>query len=88
MSELLVKIVTLQGIFLEEEASMVTFPAWDGEVGIMPAHIPFIFELADGLVRFYKESEVIKEVKIQGGFARIYEDAVSIVTNHAADNVI
>lgn len=82
MPELLVKIVTLKEVCLDEEAAMATLPAWDGEVGIMPMHIPFIFKLREGTVKLYKEDGSIKkEVQVQGGFASIYEDSISIVTN-------
>lgn len=82
MAELLIKIVTLQGVSLEEEAAMITLPAWDGEVGILPMHVPFIFKLHPGVVKLYKENgDISFEIKIEGGFARVYENSVSIVTN-------
>ena len=85
MPELLVKIVTLKGPQLEEDAYMVTLPAWDGEVGILPAHIPYIFKLRDGTVKLYKENDHIKrEIQIQGGFARVCDNSVNIVTNSVA----
>jgi F-type H+-transporting ATPase subunit epsilon len=83
MSELLVRIVTAKGVILEEEAQMATLPALDGEVGILPEHIPSIFELTEGCVRVHKAGESVKEIEINGGFARVYENSVSIVTTVA-----
>lgn len=82
MAELVIKIVTLQGVSLEEEVAMITLPAWDGEVGLLPMHASFIFKLHPGVVKLYKENgSVAREIQIEGGFARVYENSVSIVTN-------
>jgi F-type H+-transporting ATPase subunit epsilon len=78
---LVVRIVTTKGIILEEEAHLATLPAFDGEVGILPDHIPFIFQLVSGYVRIHKSGHGVKEIEINGGFARVYENSVSVATN-------
>ena len=79
-----VKIATLEGVFIEKEVPMAILPAFDGEVGIMASHIPFIFKLGNGLVKLYDTETRSKEkIFIFGGFSQIYEDKIDIVTDKA-----
>ena len=78
------KIATLHGIFLEKPAQMVIIPAFDGEVGILPSHIPCVFKLESGLIKLYDTQSVAKEkIFIFGGFAKISGDQLDIVTDKA-----
>jgi F-type H+-transporting ATPase subunit epsilon len=78
------KIATLQGIFLEKPVQMAIIPAFDGEVGILPSHIPCVFKLESGLIKLYDIQSSSKEkIFIFGGFAKISEERLDVVTDKA-----
>ena len=80
--QVFVNIATLQGIIITKEVYMAIIPAFDGEVGIMAAHIPFIFKLNNGLVKLYDtETHAKEKIFIFGGFAQVYQDKIDIVTD-------
>ena len=56
-----IKIATLEGVFIEKKVPMAILPAFDGEVGIMASHLPFIFKLGNGLVKLYETESRAKE---------------------------
>ena len=79
-----VKIVTLDGIFMEQEVPMVVLPAIDGEVGIMASHVPYVFKLSSGLVKLYDTDTHCKDkIFIFGGFAEVYENKIEVLTDKA-----
>jgi len=77
-------IATLNGIFIEKEVDMAILPAFDGEVGIMTSHVPFVFKMGNGLVKFYEKDKAIDEqIFIYGGFSQVHKDKIEIVTDKA-----
>ena len=77
-----VKIATLDGIFVEKEVYMAILPAFDGDVGIMASHLPFIFKLGNGLIQLYDNATKSKEkIFIYGGFSQVHKNKVDIVTD-------
>ena len=80
--QVLIKIATLQGLFIEQEIYMALIPTTDGEVGIMAEHAPFIFKLDNGIVQLFESETRIKEkIFILGGFAQMHENKIDILTN-------
>jgi F-type H+-transporting ATPase subunit epsilon len=68
----------------EGEATAVVAPAYDGEVGILPRHAPFITLLGEGrlVVRSRAGS---REFKVRGGLLQVRRDTVRVVAEHAAE---
>jgi len=68
----------------EGEASAVVAPAYDGEVGILPRHAPFMTLLGEGrlVVRSQAGS---REFKVRGGLLQVRRDTVRVVAEHAAE---
>jgi len=67
----------------------VEVPGLEGEMGVLPEHVPFITPLVPGVVR-YREGETSKRIAIGAGFLEISEiGRVSILTERAlfADEV-
>lgn len=60
------KIYTLDGTKFEGEVSSVSLPTQDGEITVLPHHIPLITILKKGIVKTEKE-----EIAINGGVAEI-----------------
>lgn len=75
---LMLKIITPDRIFYEEEVSMVEFNTVEGEVGIYKEHIPMTMIIAPGILNITKDGE-IKEAALHAGFAEVLPDKVTIL---------
>ncbi|HTS03609.1 MAG TPA: ATP synthase F1 subunit epsilon [Thermoanaerobaculia bacterium] len=60
----------------------VVLPGLDGEIGILPAHTPFITLLGIGVVT-YRDGGRKTSVAVRGGFAEISGDAVRVLADAA-----
>ncbi len=66
----------------EGDATLITLPAEDGELTILPHHIPLVTQLKAGTIRFTNEAhEAGKPTKldIKGGFAEIKPEKVTLL---------
>ena len=71
MSKLLkLKIVTPEKLILEEEVESVTLPTKEGELTILPNHVPIIAPLASGDIVAFVNDEYIP-MAIVGGFLEV-----------------
>ena len=72
MSKLLLqlKIVTPEKLILEEKVEFVTIPTKEGEITILPNHIPLIAPLASGDIVSFVDGEHIP-VAVVGGFVEV-----------------
>ncbi len=75
---LMLKIITPDRVFFEEEVSMVEFNTVEGEVGIYREHIPMTMIIAPGILNITKDGE-IKEAALHAGFAEVLPDKVTIL---------
>ncbi len=77
-----VEIVTPYELFYEGDVDQVVLPATDGEIGILPGHVPVIVALNPGEIRIKVNS---KDLYIAGsdGFAEIEVDYAIIVVGSA-----
>jgi len=71
--------------FLEKEVSMVTVPAFDGEIGILPDHISIITYLNPGLLKVYQDDLVVESVFIYGGFVEVNQGKVTVLIADAVN---
>ena len=63
-------------------ARFVALPLYDGEIGIAPAHSPFIGRLGYGELRVEGDGPT-KRFYVDGGFVQVADDLVSILTQRA-----
>ncbi|MEI3597256.1 MULTISPECIES: F0F1 ATP synthase subunit epsilon [Oceanobacillus] len=82
MKTLNVSVVTPSGTVLEEDYEMIVCMTEDGELGILPGHIPLVAPLAIGVARLKKNDETYK-VAISGGFMEVRPDKVTILAQTA-----
>jgi F-type H+-transporting ATPase subunit epsilon len=68
--QLKLKIVTPEKLILEEMVDQVTLPSTEGELTILPEHIPMIAGLASGDVVALVNSEHIP-MAVSGGFVEV-----------------
>ena len=66
-----VRIVTPLGQkFPEFEVPYITIPAWKGEMGIYPDHVPLLTSVYSGLVRFEKDGKEVV-IAVHHGFIEL-----------------
>ncbi|WP_182199854.1 F0F1 ATP synthase subunit epsilon [Paraliobacillus salinarum] len=82
MKTLTVSVVTPDGPILEDTFEMVSCKAEDGELGILPNHIPLVAPLLISAVRLKRAGETIR-VAISGGFIEVNENKVTILAQSA-----
>lgn len=73
MKKILLKIVTPEKLVLEEEVDQVTFPTSEGELTILPEHIPLVASLASGDVVAKVNDEPVP-MAVSGGFVEVKND--------------
>lgn len=61
-----VNIVTPNGVILSDEFSFVTASGDEGQVGILPNHIPLIMKISRGFVKLKKDNESIYVSLVNG----------------------
>jgi len=77
-------VVTPERSVLECEASFVSFPAHNGEMGIMRRRAPLLARLGIGRLKAETENGE-REFFIDGGFAQMVENRLTILTEAASD---
>ncbi len=76
------KIVTPTEECFDGQATYVSFPAWDGQYGMMKGLAPLLSTLAPGTLRIDTDSGSQRYL-IEGGFAHVDRDGLSLVTDGA-----
>ena len=82
---LILEIVTPEKEVYSEKVNSVVLPTEEGEVGILPGHIPLLTLLAAGELQVTKEKGELEFLAIDKGFAEIQGDQVTVLTEAAID---
>jgi len=77
------KIVTPTAEAFTGEATYVSFPSWDGQYGMMKGLAPLLSTLAPGSLRIDSEDGNSHLYLIEGGFAHVDGDSLTLVTEGA-----
>ena len=76
------EIVTPESKTYSEDVEMVTLPGVEGELGVYPAHVPLMTQLASGEVIARKDGQDVL-LAVGDGFAEITGERVAILTDMA-----
>ncbi|MBI4543985.1 MAG: F0F1 ATP synthase subunit epsilon [Gemmatimonadetes bacterium] len=79
---LTVAVIAPERVIYEGEADLVVAPAWDGEVGILRGHAPFMVLLQRGDVRIRLGGEE-RQFLVSGGFLQVVDDVVTVLSERA-----
>jgi len=79
---LTLEIVTPEARVYSDTVDTVVIPTVEGEIGILPGHIPLLTQVEDGELRVMKGGQTIW-LAVSGGFAEVDNDKVSILAEHA-----
>lgn len=75
-------VITPERPVLEREATFVAFPAFDGEMGVLPHRAPILAKLGAGELRV-ESPEGNADFFINGGFAQMVDDKLTLLTEEA-----
>ena len=82
------EIVTPEATVYSEDVDIVTLPAIEGQIGILPHHVKLMTQLVPGELAFRKNGQA-HFMAVGDGLVEITGDRVAIVTNMAiaAENI-
>ena len=81
-----VRLISPDRLVFDGEATSVIAPAYDGEVGILSHHAPFMTLLGEGRL-VVRTDGAVQRFKVRGGFLQVRDDAVRLVTEHAEEDI-
>lgn len=76
--EFALRIITPERVFYEGPVEMVEFNTTEGEIGVLPGHIPLTVIVKPGILRIH-EKDGEKEAALHAGFAEILPEGISIL---------
>ena len=77
------ELVTPARLVRSEDVHMVTVPGGEGDFGVLEGHAPVMSTIRDGALLVYKtEGAVPEEIQIQGGFAEVGENGLTVLAEH------
>ncbi|MGE3182546.1 MAG: ATP synthase F1 subunit epsilon [Phycisphaerae bacterium] len=77
-----VVVITPEREALNQHTDSVVIPAHDGELGVLTGRAPLMCELGIGQLR-YQDAGTTKRIFIDGGFAQVHDNQVTVLTNRA-----
>ena len=80
-----VTVISPARALFDGDADAVVAPAYDGEVGILPRHAPFLTLLGEGRLTI-RSAGGGREITVRGGFMQVANDVVRVVAEHAEEN--
>ena len=72
------RIITPDRLFYEGEVKMVEFNTTEGQIGVLPGHIPLTVIVKPGILHIHEE-EGKKDAALHAGFAEILPEGVTIL---------
>jgi F-type H+-transporting ATPase subunit epsilon len=78
-----VSVVSPEQMLFEGDATAVVVPAYDGLVGILPRHAPFLSLLGSGILTV-RGVDGAQRLRVAGGFVQVKANVVRIVAESAA----
>jgi len=81
-STLKLEIVTAEGPAYSQDVEMVTLPAVQGQIGVLPEHVPLMTQMVPGEIIVRKGGQD-QFLAVGGGLIEVTADRVSILTDMA-----
>ena len=77
------EIVTPERVVLKEDVAQVTAPTRQGEITVLPGHIPLVATLAPGVIEIKKLDGGPEIISVSGGFIEVLKNKVVILADTA-----
>ena len=79
------ELVTPERLVRSEEVYMVVVPGTEGDFGVLEHHAPVMSTVRDGELRVYRTEKGEPEtIAIEGGFAEVSKDGLTLLAERAA----
>jgi F-type H+-transporting ATPase subunit epsilon len=79
-----VTVISPERSVFDGDATSAVVPAYDGLVGILPRHAPFMTLLGDGTLTVRTEAGD-RNFEVRRGFLQVVDDVVRVVAEHATE---
>ncbi len=79
---LTLEIVTPEARVYSDTVESVVIPTVEGEIGILPGHIPLLTQVNEGELRVAKDGRTVL-LAVAGGFVQVEGDRVSVLAEYA-----
>jgi F-type H+-transporting ATPase subunit epsilon len=76
-----VTVISPEAAMFDGDADAVVAPAFDGEVGILPNHAPFMTLLGEGRLTV-RQAGAVSRFVVRGGFLQVVDNRVRVVAEH------
>jgi len=77
------ELVTPAKLVRSEDVYMVVVPGSEGEFGVLEGHAPVMSTIRDGALKVYRtEGATPEEIQIQGGFAEVGDQGLTVLAEH------
>lgn len=82
-NEIKFEIVTPERVVLKETVVQVTVPTKEGEITVLPKHIPLVAALMPGVIELKTSTGQIEIISVSGGFIEVLKNKVVILADSA-----
>jgi F-type H+-transporting ATPase subunit epsilon len=76
-----VTVISPESAMFDGDADAIVAPAYDGEVGILPNHAPFMTLLGEGAL-VIRQGGSASRFRVRGGFLQVVDNKVRVVAEH------
>ncbi len=83
MSTIIVDVVSAEAAIYSGAAKFVALPGQEGELGILPGHVPLITRIRPGAVRIDTVEGKQENVFVAGGILEVQPDRVTVLADTA-----
>lgn len=83
MATIFVDVVSAEESIFSGEASFVALPGQEGELGILPGHVPLLTRIRPGAVRITTTEGTQENVFVAGGILEVQPDRVTVLADTA-----
>ena len=84
MATVRLEVVTPENRIYSDDVDMVVIPASEGEMGVLPGHVPTVAGLLPGALRITKAGRT-SELLVGNGFVEVTHTTVSVLTDMALE---
>lgn len=78
------RVVTPEEVVFEGSARSLVAPAWDGWVGVLPGHAPFLTLMGEGPLTVEPESGSSRKFRVAGGVMKVEDNAVTVLADQVS----
>ena len=78
-----VSVISAERSVFDGDAESVVAPAYDGLVGILPRHAPFVTLVGEGIVKINQAGGKVTRLQVMGGFLQVASNVTRIVARRA-----